>query len=61
MNTNNAAGGVGLLDVILVVFVILKLAGVVTWSWWVVLIPLWIGLILIIIYIVIVVYIAYKR
>lgn len=60
MNTNNAAG-VGLLDVILVVFVILKLAGIITWSWWVVLIPLWIGLILIIIYIVIVVYIAYKR
>ena len=30
---------------ILVVFITLKLFGAVTWSWWIVLIPLWIDLI----------------
>lgn len=52
MNTNNATG-VGILDVILVIFIILKLVGVITWPWWVVLIPLWVSLVLIAIIIVI--------
>ena len=38
----------GILDVILIVFIILKLTGLITWSWWAVLIPLWIILILLI-------------
>lgn len=29
----------GLLEVLLIVFVVLKLIGVVTWSWWLVLAP----------------------
>lgn len=29
------------LDVVLIVFIILKLAGLITWSWWWVLCPLW--------------------
>lgn len=36
--------GLGLLDVIQIVLIILKLVGVIDWSWWVVLIPLWSGL-----------------
>jgi hypothetical protein len=48
MNTNNATG-VGILDVILVIFIVLKLVGVITWPWWVVLIPLWASLVLIVI------------
>lgn len=52
MNTNNATG-VGILDVILVIFIILKLVGVITWPWWVVLIPLWVSLVLIAIIIII--------
>lgn len=35
-----------LLDVLLIVFVILKLCNVINWSWWIVLIPLWIGIII---------------
>ena len=38
----------GILDVILIVFIILKLTGLIAWSWWAVLIPLWIILILLI-------------
>ena len=49
MNKSSAkSGGVSVLGVIQIVFIILKLVGVISWSWWVVLIPLWItiGLIL---------------
>ena len=42
-NASNARG-LGILDVVLIVFIILKLTKVVSWSWWIVLIPLWIQL-----------------
>lgn len=42
-NTSNARG-LGILDVVLIVFIILKLTKVISWSWWIVLIPLWIQL-----------------
>ena len=38
----------GLLDVIQIVLIILKLTNLISWSWWVVLIPLWIIIILLI-------------
>lgn len=41
---NNTRSGIGLLDVILVVNIILKLIGVINWSWWVVLWPLWVSI-----------------
>ena len=41
--------GLTLFDVILVVFIILKLVGVINWSWWWVLAPLWIELILMVV------------
>ena len=46
---NNTGSGMGLLDVILVVNIILKLVGVINWSWWVVLWPLWVVIAIIII------------
>lgn len=36
----SAISGVGILDVVQIVFIILKLCGVINWSWWVVLLPL---------------------
>ena len=53
-NVNNT--GVGILGVLLIVFIVLKLVGVVTWSWWVVLIPLWIEIGLLIIVILVIVW-----
>lgn len=49
MNNKQSAssGGIGILGIIQVVFIILKLLGiapVATWAWSVVLIPLWISL-----------------
>lgn len=35
----------GLLDVIQIVLIILKLTNLISWSWWIVLIPLWIVII----------------
>lgn len=42
--TTYGSGGVSLLGVVQIVFIILKLVGVITWSWPVILIPLWIQL-----------------
>ena len=36
--------GLGILGVLEVVFVVLKLLKLIDWSWWLVLIPLWIDL-----------------
>lgn len=38
--------GLGVGDVLLIVFIVLKLCKVINWSWWWVLSPLWIGIIL---------------
>ena len=45
--SKNSSGGLGLSTVLGVVFIVLKLCGVITWSWWWVLSPFWIGLALI--------------
>lgn len=47
---NNTGSSIGLLDVILVVNIILKLIGVINWSWWVVLWPLWVSIIAILLF-----------
>ena len=46
--------GIGFLDVILVVNIILKLIGLINWSWWVVLWPLWVSIVIAIICIIII-------
>lgn len=51
---NNTGSSIGLLDVILVVNIILKLIGVINWSWCVVLWPLWVSIAILIIFIIIV-------
>lgn len=37
-----ASGGAGSLTILLIAFIALKLAGVITWSWWWVTAPAWI-------------------
>ena len=44
MDNNTNGGGIGILGVLLIVFIVLKLVGVIDWSWALVLMPLWIGL-----------------
>ena len=38
-----ATASIGIADILLVVFVVLKLVGVINWSWWWVLSPFWIA------------------
>lgn len=44
MKNNNSSSGLGLTGVLTVVFVVLKLVGVIDWSWWWVLSPTLISL-----------------
>lgn len=43
VNASVSPGGLGLVSVLTIIFVVLKLVGVITWSWIWVLSPLWIG------------------
>lgn len=43
---NTSTGGLSLVGVLTIVFVVLKLIGVITWSWLWVLSPLWIAALL---------------
>ena len=38
---NRTGGGIGFLGMLAILFIGLKLAGIITWPWWVVLLPLW--------------------
>ena len=49
----SSRAGVGTVGVVQIVFIILKLLKVISWSWWVVLIPLWIDVVLSIIILII--------
>ena len=40
--TVTSGGGIGLSGVLFIVFLVLKLCNVITWSWWWVTAPLWI-------------------
>ena len=46
--------GAGFCDILLIVFIVLKLCHVINWSWWWVLAPFWIPLLIAIIAIVII-------
>lgn len=46
-NNNNASGGLGIGGALLILFIALKLTGVINWSWWWVTSPIWIPLALI--------------
>ena len=41
---NITTSGTGILDVIQIIFIILKILGIISWRWVIVLIPLWIEL-----------------
>ena len=51
---NGNSGGVGFTGMLTIVFIILKLCGVISWSWIWVLSPLWISAVVLVVLIVIV-------
>lgn len=44
---NSSSGGIGFFGLLTVAFIVLKLCNVITWSWWWVLSPIWIIVVLI--------------
>ena len=60
MNDNNTSSGIGFTGMLTIVFITLKLLGVINWSWWWVLSPIWIMMLLGVVVIAIVIYINRK-
>lgn len=48
MNSKDTNTSIGLGGIVFVVFLILKLAGIVDWSWWWITAPLWLPIVLLI-------------
>ena len=42
MSAETSSGGIGFFGLLTIVFIVLKLTGVIAWSWWWVLAPFWI-------------------
>ena len=59
-NRNSSSSGIGICGVLTIVFVVLKLVGVINWSWLWVLCPLWIDILLTVIILVIIAIISNK-
>lgn len=49
---SSSSSGMGILGVLQIVFLVLKLTGLITWSWLVVLTPLWISLVILVIFLI---------
>lgn len=59
--SSSSSGGIGFANALTLLFIGLKLGKVIDWSWWWVLSPLWIGLAVALIVILIVFLIAYFK
>lgn len=46
-SSNTSSGGIGFVGLLTIVFITLKLTGIIAWSWWWVLSPLWISAIVV--------------
>lgn len=53
-NNQTAGGGIGCSGVLFLIFLVLKLTGLISWSWWWVTSPLWIGFALVVLALVII-------
>lgn len=50
MSGNTTGSELGFMDVLQIIFIVLKLCGVINWSWWAVFTPIWISLALLGVY-----------
>ena len=58
-NSSAASSAIGLPTLLTVVFVVLKLCHVIDWSWWWVLSPIWIEIVLSLIFLIVVIVVKY--
>jgi hypothetical protein len=61
MNNQSTGGGVGFFTLLAILFIGLKLGGVIAWSWWWVLAPIWIPLLAGVVIIAVALAIAWQR
>lgn len=50
MSGNTTNNELGFMDVLQIIFIVLKLCGVINWSWFAVLTPIWISLAILLVY-----------
>ena len=60
-NTSTSYVGLTFLDVLTLIFITLKLTHIIDWSWWWVLSPMWISLVLIIIIVIVLLILHYFK
>ena len=53
-SSSSSSGGIGFTGLLTILFIALKLTNVISWSWWWVLSPLWLGIVFIIVLIAVV-------
>ena len=53
MSEESKSSGLGISAVLQIVFLVLKLTGLIDWSWWLVLVPLWTNIGFILLYVII--------
>lgn len=58
---NNSGGGIGFLSALTILFVALKLLGKIDWSWWWVLSPIWIPILLVAVVLLVLMIVAFLR
>jgi hypothetical protein len=46
-NNSTSSGGIGFFGALAIVFITLKIIGILEWSWWLVLMPLWIPIMIV--------------
>lgn len=46
-DNSHSSGGIGFTGLLTILFIALKLCGVIAWSWWWVLSPIWISILLV--------------
>ena len=61
MDNKSSGGGIGFVGLLTIVFIVLKLLGVISWSWVWVLSPMWISPIIVVILLVVIVMIKGGR
>jgi hypothetical protein len=60
-NNSNSSSGLGIGMILFLIFMVLKLTGYITWSWWYVTLPLWGPISLVLVVMGIVALIAYNK
>lgn len=54
-NKSSSGGGIGFVGLLTIVFIVLKLTRVISWSWWWVLSPIWISVLIFLVAVIIIV------